>query len=54
MADLLSLPKPPDTVGDAVIRARCASCGAQTVKEFRISFQGASEVAMRGAEQGRE
>jgi hypothetical protein len=54
VADLLALPNPPETVADAVSRARCGSCGAHNVKEYRISYEGGSWGALRGAEQGRE
>jgi hypothetical protein len=36
-------------VGDVVDKARCAACGAKSVKEVRIVYKGASDTAMAGA-----
>jgi hypothetical protein len=41
-------------VGDVVDKARCAGCGAKSVKEVRIVYKGASESAMRSAGGGIE
>lgn len=50
--DLLARPKPPETVADVIANARCAQCGSKSVKEYRLSYEGASQQAMQGAEQG--
>ena len=39
-------------VGDVVDRARCAACGARSVAEMRITYRGASDVAVAGAAAG--
>lgn len=36
-------------VGDVVGKARCAACGAKSVREVRIVYKGASDTAMAGA-----
>ncbi len=50
VADLLSLPNPPITVGEAVERVRCAKCEAKQVNEYRITYKGGSDDALREAE----
>lgn len=47
-------PKQPETVADVIDIVRCAKCGSKPVKEYRLSYEGASQAAMRGAEQGQQ
>lgn len=53
ISEVLARPNPPKTVGELVAKARCRACGAAVPTGYRIVYEGASEGAMRGAEQGR-
>ncbi|WP_299350671.1 hypothetical protein [uncultured Shimia sp.] len=49
---LLALSKPPETVAQAVERARCRRCGQHKVKDYRLVYHGdgAARDAMLGAD----
>lgn len=52
IAEVLARPNPPRTVGELVAKARCRACGAAVPTSYSIVYEGASEGAMRSAEQG--
>jgi hypothetical protein len=52
IAEVLARPNPPRTVGELVAKARCRACGAAVPASYSIVYEGASEGAMRSAEQG--
>jgi hypothetical protein len=51
VADVLDR-HPAATVSDLVSAGRCGKCKKKGEHEFRISYRGGSDEAMRGAEQG--
>ena len=49
VADAIGLLGHSANVGDVVDKARCAACGAKSVRQVRIVYKGASDTAMAGA-----
>ncbi|GAB5486118.1 MAG: hypothetical protein Pars93KO_25520 [Parasphingorhabdus sp.] len=50
VARILDRENPPETVGQTVQAMRCSSCRSQSIKDYRITYEGGSWGALEGAD----
>lgn len=50
IAQILKIDNPPETVDGTVQAMRCSRCRTQSIKDYRIVYEGGSWCAMQGAD----
>lgn len=50
VARILDRDHPPETVGQVIEAMRCSRCRCQSIKDYRITYEGGSWGAMQGAD----